>query len=64
VIFAVVVLPFTYYPILRLADDKKAMGKHVNSPVIRVLGWIYLALICAAAIAAVPLMIATHMGQG
>jgi Mn2+/Fe2+ NRAMP family transporter len=64
VIFAVVVLPFTYYPILRLADDRKAMGKHVNSPVIRVLGWGYLALICAAAVAAVPLMIATHMGQG
>jgi Mn2+/Fe2+ NRAMP family transporter len=64
VIFAVVVLPFTYYPILRLADDKKAMGKHVNSRVIRVLGWGYLVLICVAAAAAVPLMIITHMGQG
>ena len=64
VVFAVVVLPFTYYPILRLADDKKAMGKHVNSPVIRVLGWLYLGLICVAAAAAVPLMIMTHMGQG
>lgn len=64
VIFAVVVLPFTYYPILRLADDEKAMGKHVNSRVIRVLGWGYFVLICAAAVAAVPLMIVTHMGQG
>jgi manganese transport protein len=40
------------------------MGKHVNSPIIRVLGWFYLVLICAAAAAAVPLMIITHMGQG
>jgi manganese transport protein len=64
VVFAVVVLPLTYYPILRLTDDKNMMGKHVNSPVIRVLGWVYLGLICVAAAAAVPLMIITHMGQG
>jgi manganese transport protein len=63
-IFAVVVLPFSYYPVLRLADDPKLMGKHVNRPVIRVLGWAYLVLICAAALAAIPLMIVTHMGQG
>jgi len=64
VIFAVVVLPFTYYPILKVADDKQVMGKHVNSPVIRYLGWIYLALIAAAAVSAVPLMIVTHSGNG
>lgn len=64
VIFAVVVLPFTYYPILRVADDPKLMGKHVNTPVVRVLGWIFLALIAAAAVSAVPLMIVTHMGEG
>jgi len=63
-VFAVVVLPFSYYPVLRLADDPKVMGKHVNAPVIRVLGWAYLVLICAAALAAIPLMIVTHMGQG
>jgi Mn2+/Fe2+ NRAMP family transporter len=64
VVFAIVVLPFTYYPILRLADDRNMMGKHVNSPVIRVLGWLYLGLICLTAAAAVPLMVITHMGQG
>jgi manganese transport protein len=40
------------------------MGEHVNSPIIRVLGWAYLALICAAALAAIPLMMITHMGRG
>jgi Mn2+/Fe2+ NRAMP family transporter len=64
VIFAVVVLPFTYYPVLRLANDREAMGEHVNTPVVRVLGWIYLGLIAVAAVAAIPLMIATRMGQG
>lgn len=64
VVFAVIVLPFTYYPVLKLANDKERMGKHVNSPLVRWLGWIYLGLISVAAAAAIPLMIATHMGQG
>ena len=63
VIFAVVVLPFTYYPILKLADDKAVMGEHVNSPVIRVLGWAYFGLICLVALAAIPLLVVTRMGQ-
>lgn len=64
VLFAIVVLPLTYYPVLRLANDRQAMGKHVNPRIVRVLGWIYLVLITLAAVAAIPLMIATHMGQG
>lgn len=64
VLFAVVVLPFSYYAVLKVANDPKRMGKHVNSRVVRVLGWIYFALIVACALAAIPLMVATHMGQG
>lgn len=64
VLFAVVVLPFSYYAVLRLANDAEVMGEHVNAPIVRVLGWIYLGLICVSALAAIPLMIATHMGQG
>ncbi|HET7401962.1 MAG TPA: divalent metal cation transporter [Usitatibacter sp.] len=64
VIFAVVVLPFTYYPILRVADDRETMGRHVNGPAIRALGWLYLVLITIAALAAVPLMVITHSGAG
>ena len=64
VIFAVVVLPFTYYPVLKLANDRERMGEHANTPVVRVLGWIYLSLIVLAALAAIPLMIATRLGQG
>jgi manganese transport protein len=64
VLFAVLVLPLTYYPVLRLADDRQAMGKHVNAGPIRVLGWAYLVLICVVAAAAIPLMVLTHNGQG
>ena len=63
VVLGIVVLPLTYYPVLRLAGDKRVMGEHVNPPVVRMLGWIYLVLITLAAVAAVPLMIATHMGR-
>jgi Mn2+/Fe2+ NRAMP family transporter len=64
VLFAVLVLPLTYYPVLRVADDHGALGKHVNAGGIRVLAWAYLVLICVVAAAAVPLMILTHNGQG
>jgi len=64
VIFAVVVLPFTYFPILQVARDRRLMGVHVNNTFITTLGWIYFALIVAASLAAVPLMVATHMGAG
>jgi Mn2+/Fe2+ NRAMP family transporter len=64
VIFAVVVLPFTYWPILRMARDRKRMGAHANGPVVDALGWIFLALLTAAALAAIPLMVLTHMGEG
>lgn len=64
VFFAVLVLPLTYWPVLRLADDRAAMGKHANAGIIRALGWAYLVLICIVAAAAVPLMVLTHNGQG
>ncbi|GBG14010.1 flagellar M-ring protein [Novimethylophilus kurashikiensis] len=63
VVFAVVVLPFTYYPILQAAADKKLMGHHANSRFISVLGWAYFVLIVLAGVSAVPLMLLTHMGD-
>jgi Mn2+/Fe2+ NRAMP family transporter len=64
VLFAIVVLPLTYYPVLRLADDRGAMGKHVNAGIIRVLGWVYFVLVCVVALASLPLMAITNLGQG
>jgi Mn2+/Fe2+ NRAMP family transporter len=58
-----VVMPITYYPILRAAADKTIMGKHVNSRVVTVVGTVFLVLIIVAAIAAIPLMVVTRGGQ-
>jgi len=63
IVFGMVVMPLTYYPILRTGADRNVMGKHVNSKVISVLGAIFLVLITGAAAAAIPLMILTHGGQ-
>jgi manganese transport protein len=63
VIFAVVVLPLTYAPILIVAGDKTIMGKYANSKLQRILGWTMFALVTIAAAAAIPLMIVTEMGK-
>jgi Mn2+/Fe2+ NRAMP family transporter len=64
VIFAIVVLPFTYLPILRVAGDRKLMGIHANPAFVNAGGWIIFGLIVVCAFAAVPLMWLTHMGDG
>jgi manganese transport protein len=64
IVFSVVVLPLSYFPVLAVARDKQIMGKNANGPVANVLGWFYLALITIAAIAALPLFVLTHAGQG
>lgn len=63
IIFGMVVLPFTYYPILRVGADKRMMGRHVNSRVVTIVGSAVLVLIVIAAAAAIPLMIVTNFGQ-
>jgi manganese transport protein len=64
VIFSVVALPFSYLPVLLVANDRTYMGDQVNGVFANVLGWFYLAVIVIAALAAIPLMIITNMGQG
>jgi manganese transport protein len=63
VIFAMVLMPLTYYPILRTAADKKVMGTHANSRKHTVTGIVFLVLITLAALAAIPLMIVTGSGK-
>ncbi len=63
IIFGMVLMPLTYYPILRTAADRNIMGTHANSRLLTVLGVIFLVLIAVAASAAIPLMILTHGGQ-
>jgi manganese transport protein len=63
IIFGMAIMPLTYYPILRVASDKKLMGKHVNTTFDTVIGVFLLVVIVIAAAASFPLMILTHSGQ-
>jgi manganese transport protein len=62
VMFAVVVLPLTYWPVLQAANDKSFMGKHANNKLQSALGWIYFVIVTICSLAAVPLMIMTKLG--
>jgi Mn2+/Fe2+ NRAMP family transporter len=62
-IFSAVVLPLTYLPILVVANDGEYLGDQVNGPVRNALGVVFLILVLVAAIAAIPLLIATGAGQ-
>jgi Mn2+/Fe2+ NRAMP family transporter len=64
VLFSVLVLPLTYLPLLLLASDRHFMREHRNGVLANGLGWLYFAVIVAAAVAAVPLYLLTSGGQG
>lgn len=63
VIFSAVALPLTYLPILIVANDPEYMGEHVNGQALNGIALIYLVIILAAVIAAIPLLIITGAGQ-
>ena len=64
VIFAVVILPLSYFPLLLVAQDEEYMGPFKNGRFANALGWFYLILISITALFAVPLLIVTHGGKG
>jgi Mn2+/Fe2+ NRAMP family transporter len=63
VIFSIPVLPLTYLPILLVGNDREVMGRFVNGPLARVLGWGYFGLICVLAVAAPVLFVWTNGGS-
>jgi len=63
VVFSAVALPLTYFPILVVANDPDYMGERTNGRFANTLGVAYLGIIGVAAVAAIPLMIWTRMGQ-
>jgi Mn2+/Fe2+ NRAMP family transporter len=62
VVFSAVALPLTYIPILIISNDPDYMGDQVNGRVVNAMALVYLVVILVAALAAVPLMIATGAG--
>jgi manganese transport protein len=64
VIFSAIALPVTYLPILLVANDRAYMREYTNGRLANVFGFGYLLIILVVAVAAIPLMIVTNMGQG
>ncbi|WP_262287208.1 NRAMP family divalent metal transporter [Micromonospora sp. MA102] len=62
-VLSAVVLPLTYLPILVVANDRNYLGDRVNGWWTNLLGALFLLLIVAASVAALPLAIITRMGR-
>lgn len=63
VVFSAVALPLTYVPILIIANDPEYLGEHVNGKLLNAVAILFLVIIFAAAIAAIPLMIVSGAGS-
>ena len=63
VVFSAIALPLTYLPILIVANDSQYMGDDTNGQATNVLASVYLVIVLAASLAAIPLMIVTGAGQ-
>ena len=63
VVFSAIALPLTYLPILVVANDSQYMGDETNGRVINTVASVYLLIILAASLSAIPLMIVTGAGQ-
>ena len=63
VVFSAIALPLTYLPILIVANDRTYLSDHANGRVANGLGSVYLVVVLAASLAAIPLMLLTKAGQ-
>jgi Mn2+/Fe2+ NRAMP family transporter len=63
IVTSIVVLPLSFLPLLLVGGDRTFMREHANGWLANTLGWGYYALIVLAALAAIPLYLATSGGQ-
>jgi manganese transport protein len=63
VVSSIIVIPFSYLPLLLIANDRKYMGSQVNGRFANILGIGSYAIVVIAAIAAVPLYLLSSGGQ-
>jgi Mn2+/Fe2+ NRAMP family transporter len=63
-VFAVPVLPFTFLPMLLVANDATYMGKLQNGVLANTIGFLFLGLLTLAGVVALPLLIITGAGGG
>ncbi len=56
-------LPLTFFPILVVANDRRYLGELANGRLANGLGVVYLIVVLLAALAALPLLVATKGGM-
>jgi Mn2+/Fe2+ NRAMP family transporter len=64
IVFSVIILPLSYFPVLIAAADERYMGGYKNGWLANSLGWFYLILVSLAGLSAIPLLVLTHGGKG
>jgi manganese transport protein len=63
IVFGMMIMPFTYYPILKTASEPELMGRHVTGKLQHAVAKVFFGIIVIAALAALPLMLLTKSGQ-
>jgi Mn2+/Fe2+ NRAMP family transporter len=63
VIASAVAMPLSFWPVVRVSQDRELMGRHVSGVVTRPLAWVFFAVVCTVAVAGPVLMVLTHMGE-
>jgi len=64
IVFSVVILPLTYFPLMAISRDSAVMGVYKNGWLSNTLGWFFFVVTSIAAVAAIPLLVLTHGGEG
>jgi Mn2+/Fe2+ NRAMP family transporter len=62
VVLSAAALPLTFFPVLIVANDRRYMGEHMNSPFLNALAYPFLIILIVVSIATVPLMYITKLG--
>jgi Mn2+/Fe2+ NRAMP family transporter len=63
IVLSMIVMPFTYYPILRVAGNRAMMGRHANGRLYQIIGYAFFVVVVACAVASIPLTIITKFGK-
>ncbi len=61
--FAAFSLPFTFAPLLIVANDPEYVGNQCNTAAVNVVAALVLALLCVVTVATIPLLVASGGGQ-
>ena len=63
VIASAIAMPLSFYPIVRVSQDREVMGQNASGPVARPMAWLSYVVVCAVAVAGPILMLVTHTGE-